>query len=809
MRKVYRYILIFQATIKSVLICWPQSTLLMKTIHLPLLLCFLLALMAPSHTYAADKTLTWTFPLPRTHTGILIGNGIQGLMVWGQDNQLNVTVSRAGFWDHRGGKPFGATTNFKTVKRLLENGQQDSLKLIFNNEKQEGLPNRPYQLGGGRLELHFPEGFVLQTGTLNLHTGKLKVVIRLPDGTLRTIDIGQAVPEEVAWIRMEATLLADVDVKLVASYDHQQVKAGLAAIGVAPPSRFSATAQSVAGFTQSLPEDPPLSVAYQRNRDHLVLTTILGEQPESALVKSFQSLDLKKLDEQSTNWWTAFSKGLPKVTIPDLKLQEAYDYGLYKMGGVHPPHGVPATLQAAFMETQRIPPWSNDYHFNINIEMIYWPVLASGKFEHLAPLWTMLEEWMPTLEAAGAYFYENDKAVLMPHAVDDRGHVVGNFWTGMIDQACAAWMAQLAWLQYQHTLDEPLLKEVAFPLMQGTFEGYYAMTEQAADGAMSLPVSVSPEFKGARPDAWGRNASFQLAAYKMTASNLIAASEILNRPVDERWKSVLQKLPDYAIIEGSGSLEYPENKSQRIALWEGMDLIESHRHHSHLAGIYPFQSFDPFDEKHASIVRHSINQWIAEGAGRWSGWCVPWAATLHARLGNPDGAIAWLHYWEDNFTNLGRGTLHDANHKGVSLIKPGIGPDLRANASTPVDWNSVGFMAAHNEVMQLDGGFGVLDAIHNLFFQQRDSVLHILPYLPAKWRDFEFEGLHTAGGFVIAGRVEDGKVERIEIESKLGKPLFVQTPFYNGCTVNGIKRDGALLRLETAVGEQLVIRPVE
>lgn len=730
-------------------------------------------------------------------------------MVWGQDNQLNVTVSRAGFWDHRGGKPFGATTNFKTVKRFLENGQQDSLKLIFKNEKKEGYPNRPYQLGGGRLELHFPEGFVLQTGTLNLHTGKLEVVIKAPDGTLRTMDIGQAVPEEIAWIKMEASLLADVDVKLIASYDHQQVKKALSEIGVAPPTRFSTAVPSVAGFTQALPDDPALSVAYQKKENHVVLKTVLGETSERALIASFQDINLTKLDQQSTDWWTAFSKGLPKLTIPDPKLQEVYDYGLYKMGGVHPPHGIPATLQAAFMETQRIPPWSNDYHFNINIEMIYWPVLASGKFDHLTPLWEMLERWMPTLEAAGSYFYENDKALLMPHAVDNRGHVVGNFWTGMIDQACAAWMAQLAWLQYQHTLNERLLKEVAFPLMQGTFEGYYAMTEKAADGTLSLPVSVSPEFKGARPDAWGRNASFQLAAYKMTAKNLIAASKVLNQPVDDRWEVVLDKLPDYAIVEGPRGLEYPEGTNKRIGLWEGMDLIESHRHHSHLAGIYPFQSFDPFDEKHASIVRHSINQWIAEGAGKWSGWCVPWAATLHARLGSPDGAIAWLHYWEDNFTNLGRGTLHDANHKGVSLIKPGIGPDLRADALPPIDWNSVDFMEEHNEVMQLDGGFGVLDAIHNLCFQQRDSVLHILPYLPAKWRSFEFKGLHTAGGFVIAGRVENGKVERIEIESKFGKPLLVQTPFYKGCRVNGAEHDNALLKLETAVGEQLIIRPVE
>ncbi|MCK5468586.1 MAG: hypothetical protein KAI99_08755, partial [Cyclobacteriaceae bacterium] len=50
--------------------------------------------------------LVWKFPLPRTHTGALIGNGVQGLMIWGVDNQLNITIGRAGFWDRRGGKDF-------------------------------------------------------------------------------------------------------------------------------------------------------------------------------------------------------------------------------------------------------------------------------------------------------------------------------------------------------------------------------------------------------------------------------------------------------------------------------------------------------------------------------------------------------------------------------------------------------------------------------------------------------------------------------------------------------------------------------
>jgi len=78
-------------------------------------------------TPTQNKILSWEFPLPRTHTGILLGNGVQGLMVWGVET-LNITVGRAGFWDHRGGKPFTTATNYKELKRLLENRDEAGIQ---------------------------------------------------------------------------------------------------------------------------------------------------------------------------------------------------------------------------------------------------------------------------------------------------------------------------------------------------------------------------------------------------------------------------------------------------------------------------------------------------------------------------------------------------------------------------------------------------------------------------------------------------------------------------------------------------------
>ncbi len=55
--------------------------------------------------------LTWAFPLPRPHTGVTLGNGRQGILVWGTDC-LHLTIARNGFWDHRGGAPLAAAVTY-------------------------------------------------------------------------------------------------------------------------------------------------------------------------------------------------------------------------------------------------------------------------------------------------------------------------------------------------------------------------------------------------------------------------------------------------------------------------------------------------------------------------------------------------------------------------------------------------------------------------------------------------------------------------------------------------------------------------
>ena len=76
-------------------------------------------------------THKWHFPLPRTHTGILLGNGVMGVMIWGADNVLRVTFNRGDFWDHRGGKPWVEGMSYANIRRLLEAGDEVGLRAAF------------------------------------------------------------------------------------------------------------------------------------------------------------------------------------------------------------------------------------------------------------------------------------------------------------------------------------------------------------------------------------------------------------------------------------------------------------------------------------------------------------------------------------------------------------------------------------------------------------------------------------------------------------------------------------------------------
>ncbi len=730
------------------------------------------------------RVLSWDFPLPRTHTGVVLGNGRQGAMVWGE-NRLCLTVSRAGFWDRRGGVPFDHRATFEEVRALLEAGDETGVRRIFAEPQMPGNPPRPYQLGGGRFELEFGSGVRPRRATLALRRGVLTVEMERTDGSFFPLRIRQSMSDELLWLEWEAALSSLSRVHFLPAYEF--VRQTLEAWGVQPPELHQTAEGGL--MVQRFPADEALAIAWKIMPGRMVIATALGSEPAESARARLSGADLQQEERRSDRWWRVYWNDVPSVRLPDAVLQRAWLYGLYRQAGLTTPGGVAATLQGPWMEEYQIPPWSNDYHFNINVQMIYTPCLASNRPTHLQPLWDLLQSWFPRLKECGERFFGRSGAMMLPHAVNDRCHVVGSFWTGTIDHACTGWMALMAWQHYQYTHDSAVLREVAWPLLNGAFHGYAAMLEEVEENGRkrwSLPVSVSPEYRGAGMNAWGRDASFQLACLHAVIEALERAAPLLGERRDPFWREVADRLPPYSTV-------LTADGGRRIALWEGTDLEESHRHHSHLASLYPFATVDPFDPAHHEVVAASLRHWVWTGAGAWTGWCVPWAAILCARCHLADAAVNWLHWGLRLFTNEGGGPLHNADFPGGSVIDNGAlrTPDFRRPPH-------------FREIMQMDAAMGFLSAVMELLVQSRRDGIHVLPSIPKGWREFAFDGIRTEGAFLVGATVERGVPVSIRVKSLAGGHLVLWHSLGSRWRVRGgVEEEGAVFRATMDPGEAM------
>jgi alpha-L-fucosidase 2 len=441
------------------------------------------------------------------------------------------------------------------------------------------------------------------------------------------------------------------------------------------------------------------------------------------------------------------------------------------------------TLQGPFMEETRLPPWSNDYHFNVNAQLVYGPFVrcadAARRRRMWQPLWSMLASWMPMLQARGeAFFGAQTGAVLLPHAVDERGRTVDAYWTGTIDYGCAPWMAILAHDYAVAANDAHVLSDVVWPLMQGSFCAYWEASRREWQGStlmsMVLPASVSPELGGASVDAIGSNASFQLALCHRILDLLPSVAARTGQQPDLRWDQARKALPRYAQVgcpapvlcdtrPGNVCTSVPkpaEGKAEvgvGIGVWDGRKLKESHRHHSHLAGVFPFLTMgDERDD--AMAIDAAMREWVRLGAGLWSGWAVTWAAALCARRKWAQGAVAWLHWYAASFTNEAGAGNHDGA-RGTSLFcvsSADAAEDRRRRLSE---------QERVSETMQLDGLGGLLTAMYEVCVQEdRRGVIHVVPAVPLQWSEWQFRRLECRGGVLVSARVERRELSVVSVE---------------------------------------------
>ena len=375
--------------------------------------------------------------------------------------------------------------------------------------------------------------------------------------------------------------------------------------------------------------------------------------------------------------------------------------------------------------------WGGPYWFQ-NTRLIYWPMVASGDYDQMAPLFTMYRNMLPLLKERARRYFGHD-GVHFSETTEiwglNRDVCFGKNNPGFYPTStymkynwdCGLELSTMLLAYYQHTQDQAFVGETLLPIADQVVTFYEQHYQRDKDGKLHIYPSQALE-------TWQNteNPTTVLAGMRVVLAGLLALPESLTTSDQRtRWTRVLGEIREVPIAEEAGKK------------WIKPAHVFSDKknaEHPELYAVFPY----PIYGVGKPDLEIGLETFARRANKRTGGWQQD--AIQAALLGQTADAKSFL------LQNITTENLMGGDNEKAKR------PDSRFPAfwGPNFDW-----------IPDQCNGSVILSTLQYMLMQTDGKKILLLPAWPAEWNaDFK---LHAPYNTTVEGRVVNGEVIDLKV----------------------------------------------
>jgi hypothetical protein len=283
-------------------------------------------------------------------------------------------------------------------------------------------------------------------------------------------------------------------------------------------------------------------------------------------------------------------------------------------------------------------------------------------------------------------------------------------------------------------MDKDFLRDSVQPVLHQSMEIALNSLIPGEDGKLHLPKMQSPEYSTTGIDFPDNN--YDLALIRWGCRTLIESSTILgiDDPLVTKCREALFKL-----------ITPPLDNDGTLMIAAGVPYAYSHRHYSHLLGIYPLHLYNWDNIAEHPMIEQSARKWFTkDNEGHLAGYSYTGYASMLAAMGKGDESVAILCRF-----------IEGVPHRYI----------LGANTM---------YFEAGGQAEVIETPLSAAQCVQELLLQSWGDTIRVFPAVPADWKDVSFHDFRAEGAFLVSAARKNGATQFVRIKSLMGEPCHIR-----------------------------------